>query len=451
MEIQLESQQISMSSPFDTIVAPITGAENAAVAVVRVSGAEAWEVAAKVFRPWPEAPQPRFALYGHFVTGDDGLALPFAEDHSYTGDQTVEFSVHGSRASVQALVEACLQAGARMARPGEFTERAFLNGRLDLTQAEGVRDTVEALTQTQLRQANLLREGALRDQVRVIRAEVEGVLAAVEASVDFSEEIGDLDRPEAVAQLGIAIQELDRLLLTQEAGRILRRGYRIAIVGPPNAGKSSLLNALLGFDRSIVTEVPGTTRDFVEERIDLGGVPCVLTDTAGLRETEDRVETIGVERSRRVAEAADEVWYIVDGTVGLTPEDEFAIEAMERPVVVVWNKADLLQPDRSYRTYKTYSISALTRQNLDLLVDHVKGKIDSGGAESVWINDRHAPLLQSARQSLEAATKTLSQDLPFDLASVHLQAAIADFGQITGESAGEDVLDAIFRNFCIGK
>jgi tRNA modification GTPase len=437
-----------MLFPFDTIVAPITGTEAAAVAVLRISGPASWQIAEAVFSPWPREVVPRLALYGRFSTGDDGLCLPFEEGHSYTGEQSAELSVHGSRASVQALVEACLAKGARAARPGEFTERAFMNGRLDLTQAEGVRDTVEALTNAQLRQANLLREGALGERVREIRDDVLEVLAQIEATVDFSEEVGDLDRPAALARLGASAEAIGELLRTAEAGRILRKGFRIAIVGPPNAGKSSLLNRLLGYDRAIVTEVPGTTRDFVEERLDLGGVPCVVLDTAGLRQTEDPVERIGVERALRVAEAADEVWYVYDAAEGLAESDREAIERLERPVRILRNKSDLSDSSDSP---ESLSISALTGIGLDSLIRSVSERIRVEGPETVWINDRHAPLLESARDNLEMASHTLRQDLPVDLATVYLQAALAELGQITGETATDDMLVRIFRDFCVGK
>lgn len=426
---------------FDTIVAPITGSGAAAVAIVRLSGPEAWQVASEVFSPW--LPEPMKAAYGRYAHGDDGLALPFSEGHSYTGDESVELSVHGSPASVRNLVESCIKAGARMAEPGEFTQRAFLNGRIDLTQAEAVRDTIDARTDAQLRLANLQREGSLRRRVSAMAHSIGKVLAAVEASVDFSEEIGEMDRPAGISALAKVDEDIAGLLETASVSRILRQGLRVAIVGPPNAGKSSLLNAILGSERAIVTEVPGTTRDFVEEQIEVEGFPVVLIDTAGLRESQDRIESLGIQRSRVIAAGADHVWFVYDAVTGLTADDK-ALVASFASTTLVANKCDLASPGRGV------AASAMTGEGIPGLLRALPLDQDIAHRE-IAVNPRHAALLEETRRSLDIAMATLRSNRPTDLVSVLLQESMQALGQITGETASPDMISRIFADFCIGK
>ena len=432
-------------SPFDTIVAPITGSEPAAVAVIRLSGNEAWHIASKVFEHWPAVPQPHHAVYGRYVTGDDGLALPFAEGHSYTGEQSVELSCHGSPASVRALVEACVKSGARPARPGEFTERAFLNGRIDLTQAEAVADTVSALTDAQLRLANLQREGRLHEAVAVLRNRVLKILAAVEASVDFEEEIGPLDRKTALTELSHVSEEVSALRRSANIGAILRHGLRIAIVGLPNAGKSSLFNAIVGRERAIVTPDPGTTRDYVEEKIDLGGIPVVLIDTAGLREANDAAESIGVERAIEQTRKANLIWYVFDASVGITPQDEALVSKMPQSFVIA-NKCDLA------RVPRFLNVSAKTGEGLEELTKNVTEYAEEARALEVPpIDVRHKPLLDDTSSMIAEAIETIKHDRPDDLLSTFLRSAANYLGEITGETASADMIERIFADFCIGK
>jgi tRNA modification GTPase len=436
---------MSLSRHSDTIVAPIT-AVGGAVAVVRVSGPTAWSVGAAVFSPWPSSVESHRAVYGRYSHGDDGLALPFAQGHSYTGEESVELSVHGSLASVQALVAACLGAGARKAEPGEFTLRAFMNGRMDLTQAEGVRDSVEAKTDAQLRQANLLRDGALRDQVREIRHEVVGVLATVEASTDFSEEVGELDRGAARTCILLASAKIDGLLASEQASHLVREGASVAIVGLPNAGKSSLLNAILKSDRAIVTEVPGTTRDTIEESLSLDGLLLRLVDTAGLRDTDDPVEAIGVERSRQALSNCDFALYVYDSAVGWQAEDMALYCSVEQPALIAANKSDLVGIAE-----KGVPVSCKSGNGLDQVLHALSQLVQSFAHDPGLVNARHAVSLRHAKAALSSALETLSQPVPDDLAAVDLQAAVRALGEVTGETATPDVIERVFHDFCIGK
>jgi len=432
------------SSPFDTIVAPITGTQPAAVAWIRLSGSEAWSIAAQVFPNWPPEPKSHQATFGIYSHGDSGLVLPFAENQSYTGDQSVEMSIHGSTVSTRRLVELCIAQGARLAEPGEFTLRAFLNGRLDLTQAEAVRDTVDAQTDSQLRAANLNRKGILKRAVEQIREAVLRILSQVEASVDFSEEIGELDHQAAATAIQKQIEEIDHLLATADTGRILRQGYRIAIVGAPNVGKSSLLNALLGEDRAIVTPIAGTTRDYVEERLEISGLPIVLIDTAGIRETTDLVEEIGIQRTLAMAANADAIWYLYDAGTGWTQADEEAITKLDRPTTILANKCDLATPNRGM------PISAMTREGLDELLHSIRTEVENSSDQPL-INMRHQPLLNQARSSLTDCLTSMKNFAPDDLLSVLLTDAAVHLGAITGETASPNMIERIFHDFCIGK
>jgi tRNA modification GTPase len=429
-----------MFGQVEDIIAPITGPGPAAVTILRLSGERSWAIAGRLFAQLPVSPQERHVYYGRFSTGDDGYLTLFSAHRSFTGEDCAEFSIHGSRASVSSLVQEALRLGARLAKPGEFTQRAFMNGRIDLTEAEAIRDTVEAQTDAQLRLANANREGALRRRFEAVTKELFKNLALLEAHTDFSEELGELDDQAFLAGLSEAKFQLDALLETSELGRIIRNGLRIAIVGPPNAGKSSLLNAVLGIDRAIVTDMPGTTRDYIEESVDLAGFPAVLIDTAGLRDTEDMVEAIGVQKARAVAANADVVWLLQE------PPHTFPYGwGFDRPTIRVASKLDLAPAPPGF-----IGVSAHTRRGLDNLISKTISEFIPEHIEFA-IAPRHKPEIVSALEAVENAIQTVQHGRPADLTSVSLRLAIEAIGRVTGETADADMVSRIFADFCIGK
>jgi tRNA modification GTPase len=390
--------------------------------------------------------EPRRAVYGRVTTGDDGIALPFPEGASYTGEESAELSVHGSPAAVRGLVEACLAAGARAAGPGEFTLRAFMSGRIDLTQAEGVRDLVAAQTDAQLRRAVLLRDGAARERLGPVREALLGVTAAIEASTDFGEEVGEPDRYALAERIEGAVAVIDAALDGARASRLVRQGLRVVIAGRPNAGKSSLLNALAQADRAIVTDLPGTTRDTVEEEVEIDGVPVRLIDTAGLRTATDEAERLGVERSLSAIASADGVLALVDGSSGTGEDAPNEIADSGRPWFLVATKADL----PGFRAAKgAVAVSSVTGEGLSSVVGRIKSWI--GETHDAWVNERHTPLLVRSREAALDAADTLRSGVPTDLAAVALHQSVRLLGEVTGETTPPDVIERIFSDFCIGK
>jgi tRNA modification GTPase len=377
---------------------------------------------------------------------DDGICVLFAEGASFTGEAVAEISCHGSPEIVREIVAGALSLGARLARPGEFTERAFLNGTLDLSQAEAVRDAVDSVTEAQARRAAVVRSGALFDRVSEIEMSVGRALASIEAVVDFSEEVGDLDRAATLVELGDADSKAAALLEGVQPSRLLREGLRVALVGRPNVGKSSLLNALVGADRAIVTDVPGTTRDTIEEMVSVRGFPVVLTDTAGMRDTDDPVEALGVSRSRAAVDQADAVWLVFEGHVGKTAEDLALADELGREVVWVANKSDLGRFEGD-----AISVSAVSENGIAGLVDWVVAQFETTH-EAPLANERHGPDLDACRAAIARACETLTNEsLPVDLACVDLYDALDRLGRITGRTAPDEVIQRVFADFCIGK
>ena len=428
----------------DTIVAPITGAQPAAVAIVRLSGPAAWSIARELFEPVPSKVVPRHAYYGTFSHGDDGLLIYFEEGKSFTGELSTECQIHGSPISVRKLLEAAQREGARLAEPGEFTYRAFMNGRLDLSQAEGVRESVEAMSSRQFYHANLLRRGELRHQLAHVSDRLYKVLAMIEASVDFSEEIGELDRPQAIEALPIV--ELQQLQEQAQRGILERQGLTVAITGPPNAGKSSLLNRLLGAERAIVTSQAGTTRDTVEEAAEINGMLVRFIDTAGLRDALDEAERQGVERSLLAAKAANRIWFVYDAASGWDDAVEGEWNRLGCPITIVANKSDLAPPARADHL----PVSALTGAGMRELMGTLSSA-EPNDEPIVSMNQRHLPLIERALASSLLAKEVFEQPIPDDLASVHLRDAVQAVGEITGDTASDDMIERIFRDFCIGK
>ncbi|MCL6612507.1 MAG: tRNA uridine-5-carboxymethylaminomethyl(34) synthesis GTPase MnmE [Peptococcaceae bacterium] len=452
----------------DTIAAISTPLGEGGVGIIRISGKEAFKVARKVFRP----ARPKDWLketyrlhYGHVVDGNTGkvidevLVSVMKAPRTYTREDVVEINCHGGIVPLRETLKAVLAAGARPADPGEFTKRAFLNGRLDLTQAESVIDIIRSKTGESLKMAVSQLEGRLSRRIREIQDRVLGLLAGLEAAVDFPEdEIEEKEIEQLSETAGEIIRDLDGLIDDAETGRIYREGIRTIIAGRPNVGKSSLLNALLGRERAIVTDIPGTTRDVIEETLNIKGIPLVLMDTAGLRETMDLVERIGVEKARELLAGADLVLFVAEASEGLTREDREILKGMDRAkTILIFNKTDLRRDIRAPEAegLPSVEISALTGEGLKALENKIEEVVAGGrikSPESVIVSSaRHEDAIRRARKHMEDFMASAAAGIPADLLSIDVRSSWEALGEITGTTLTEDLLERIFNDFCIGK
>ena len=453
----------------DTIAAIATPLGEGGLAVLRVSGPQALSVADGCFVPRgissrkPSDASSHTIHYGHVVRDgrvlDEVLVSVLRAPRTFTREDVVEISCHGGLLPARLVLDALLASGARLAEPGEFTRRAFLNGRLDLAQAEAVADLIHARTDLAVSAANEQLAGKLSQRIRELRADLLTTLAHVEAHLDFpDEDIAPDTRGQLLGRLDRGIAFMDELLRTAHDGQVLRRGVRAAIVGRPNAGKSSVLNQLLGHDRAIVSPTPGTTRDTIEETAGIRGVPVVFIDTAGLRDTVDAVEAEGVRRSRVALERAELILHLLDASEPLDAADLRHLEEFtDRKRLLVINKTDL--PRRlelpAQPGARVLEISCATGAGLEALRDAIRDTVCTGGLTAemlqVMINSRHQDALQRARIATLRSAEALRADRTLELVALDLRIAVQAVGEIVGETTTEDLLDVVFSQFCIGK
>jgi tRNA modification GTPase len=469
----------------ETIVAIATAIvpQQGSVGIVRLSGITALEIAQQVFAaPGHKVWQSHQILYGHIVdpknqqTIDEALLLLMLSPRSYTREDVVEFHCHGGLMAVQQVLQLCVRQGARLAQPGEFTLRAFLNGRLDLTQAESIADLVGAQSPQAAQIALAGIQGKLAGPIRRLRQQCLELLAQIEARIDFADDLPPLDEGMIKAELSQIHHQVQTILATAHQGELLRTGLKVAIVGRPNVGKSSLLNAWSRCDRAIVTDLPGTTRDVVESQLVVQGIPVQVLDTAGIREASDQVEQIGIQRSQAAAQAADLVLLTIDATVGWQPEDQQLYPLLQaKPHILVVNKTDLVPPEQvllpsfSPLPPVVYTAVGVTHADptqssqtvdtpssgIEALEQAILEQIQSGHLAAanldIAINQRQAAALERSQTALAQIQLTLDHKLPLDFWTIDLRAAILALGEITGEELTESMLDQIFSRFCIGK
>ena len=476
----------------DTIAAIATPLGEGGLAVVRISGAEALTVADKIFSPngksssKPSAAPTHSIHYGkiirHGETVDEVLLSVLRAPRTFTREDTVEISCHGGLLPAKLVLDTILENGARLADPGEFTRRAFLNGRLDLAQAEAVADLIHSRTELALAAANEQLAGKLSQRINQLRDELMKTLAHVEAHIDFpDEDISPDTKDQLLKRLENGVSFMDELLRTANEGQILRHGIRAAIIGRPNAGKSSLLNQLLGHDRAIVSPIAGTTRDTIEETANIRGLPVVFIDTAGLREGRDEIEVEGIRRSRESLAKAELILHVLDASEPLTSADEnYLAEFATKKRILVRNKTDLpvkwvagesqrhvgvqasaCSPDKLKLELQPMAgapiidVSCLNGQGMEALKDAIKnlvwaGKIEAGMLQ-VMINSRHQEALGRAREATLRTIAALRADVSLELVALDLRIAVNAVGEIVGKTTTEDLLDSIFSQFCLGK
>ena len=458
----------------DTIAAIATPLGEGGLAVVRLSGGNALAVAEKCFSPTGKSSLPPTAApthtiqFGKIVRAgtviDEVLLAVLRAPRTFTREDTVEISCHGGLLPAKLVLDALLAAGARLAEPGEFTKRAFLNGRIDLAQAEAVADLIHSRTELALAAANEQLAGKLSQRINRLRDDLMHTLAHVEAHIDFPEEdISPDTKDQLLQRLESGIAFMDELLRTANEGQLLRRGIRTAIVGRPNAGKSSLLNQLLGRDRAIVSHIPGTTRDTIEETANVRGIPVVFIDTAGLREARDEIELEGIRRSRESLTQAELILHVLDAGEPLMAADEsYLAEFADKKRILVRNKTDLpvkLQLGTEFEIrnskFEIADVCCLSGQGIEALKDAIKKLVWAGEIKAemlqVAINSRHQDALNRTRFSARAATDALAAGATLELVAMDLRIAANAVGEIVGKTTTEDLLDKIFSSFCIGK
>lgn len=433
-----------MSEPtIDTIVAPATPVGRSALAIVRIDGPGVSAILRHLTAGLPEV---RHATLVHLEEIDQAIVIRYAAPHSFTGNDLAEITLHGSPAIVERVVEEVVRLGARLAEPGEFTERAVLNGKLDLVQAESIADLINARTALQAKISLSNVEGALSRTASAIRESLLHVIARLEAALDFSEEGYDfISRDDAHAVLSSAMNETQKLAATYRRGRATAEGLTAVVLGRPNAGKSTLLNSLVGSERAIVTEIPGTTRDIIRETIEIGGLPVSVADTAGLRETSDTVESIGVDRARRAAEAADIILYLIDASEGANDVDRRELARLREPIVI-FTKTDLAPAPADAIGISAMRDVAPLVERLDALV-----RESFVAGEGSLVNARQQAAVAGCEEALRAAIATLDAGGDEQLILVDLYRASTSLGLLTGAITRDEVFDEIFTRFCIGK
>lgn len=461
----------------DVIAAIATGSAATAIGIVRVSGDGCFALCGRVFRAAGGRPfaaqEPRKMVFGEMLDRagrviDRGLAVRFPGPGSYTGEDCAEFHCHGSPVVLRELLSALFAAGARQAQAGEFTKRAFLNGRMDLTQAEAVVDLIDAETAAAARNAAAQLDGGLRRVLEPVQEELLEVTSRFYAVVDYpDEDIQDVRPEEIAAALRSAAGRLERLLDTCRRGQVLKSGVRTAIVGRPNAGKSSLLNALAGYERAIVTHLPGTTRDTIEVKVELAGRPFRLVDTAGLRDSDDPIEQLGVDRSRQAMAQADLLLMVCDGTQPLDPQDQALLNQAlaQADTILAVNKGDLpgyrLPAPEGAETGHTLTVVELSaktglglaalEQAMGRLADHLLPQVQEEAAGQLLTNGRQTDAVRRALEAVERAQAALEAGVTPDALLTDVEEAMAALGELTGKTLREDITQRIFDRFCVGK
>ena len=445
----------------DTIVANATPLIPSAVGIIRISGEKAFDIGKKLF-PLKKEPQERKVYFGNIVDRkgnviDEGLIVFFKAPRSFTGEDVVEIYPHGSVPVIRRIISEAIALGARMAQPGEFTKRAFFNGKIDLTQAEAIADLIEAKTEKASQAAVNLLEGKLSKQVKQLRNSLLEIVSLIEAELNFPEDVEEIDFDMVKQTLKNVISQIEKLMATYKKGELIREGIKLAIVGRPNVGKSSLFNALVGYERAIVSEYQGTTRDFIEESFSIQGIPVKLLDTAGIRETQDKIEKIGIEKALEKIQEADIVLFVFDASEGITEEDLKIYQLVkDKNPIIVGNKSDLILDKSSQKYYfkDIIFVSSKTQENLNKLEEKILQTLNliEDSDTDIYINLRHYEALKKAKQILQEVLNNIENYRDHkEILMLELTEAEKYLEEITGEITTEDVLGNIFSKFCIGK